>query len=139
MLAGLMSRWTIRRAWAASSAFGDLRRDLDHLRDLQRPLPDQGIERPSFDELHGDERQPVIRLADVVHDADVRMVQRRRGLGLRQEPLPPPRIARHLSRQELDRRLAVEPRVFRQEHFPHPAGAELGGDAIVSDRLADHG
>ena len=48
------------------------------------------------------------------------------------------RIVRQIGRQEFDRRLPVEPCVFRQEHFPHPARAEPGGDAVVANRGADH-
>jgi hypothetical protein len=66
------------------------------------------------------------------------MVECRSGFGFGEEPLPSVWIARHVGWQELDRRLAVEPCVFRQEHFPHPARAEPGGDAVVANRLADH-
>jgi hypothetical protein len=66
------------------------------------------------------------------------MIERRSGFGLGQEPLPAIRIACEIGRQELDRRLPVEARVLRQEHFTHPARAEPGGDAIVANHGADH-
>ena len=117
---------------------GDLNGDRHDAGNLQRSLLHEVTQRLAFHELHGDERQSVFGLADVVHDADVRMIERRSGFGLGQEPLPAVRIVRQIRRQELDRRLPVETCVFRQEHFPHPACAEPGGDAIVANRLADH-
>ena len=117
---------------------GNLHPDLGDSGDLQRSLFDQRIERPAFHEFHRDERQPGFRLADVVDDADMGMIQRRSGFGLRQEPLPASRIVRHFDRQELDRRLSVETCVLGEKHLTHPACAKLGGDAVVPDRLADH-
>ena len=117
---------------------GDLNGDRHDAGNLQRSLLHEVTQRLAFHELHGDERQSVLGLADVVDDADVRMIERRSGLGLGQEPLPAVRIVRQIRRQELDRRLPVEPCVFRQEHFPHPARAEPGGDAVVANRVADH-
>ena len=120
-----MSRWTIRREWAASSAVRDLNGDRHDAGNLGQSLLHEVKERQAFHELHGDERQSVLGLADVVHDADVRMIERRSGFGLGQESLAADRIARHIGRQELDRRLAIQPCVFGQEHFPHPARASL--------------
>jgi hypothetical protein len=37
---------------------------------------DHRIQRLAFDEFHGDEGQPGFGLADIVDDADVRMIQR---------------------------------------------------------------
>ncbi len=117
---------------------GHLSGDLDDSGNLQRSLLHELTQRLAFHELHGDERQSVFGLADVVDDADVRMIECRSGFGLGQEPPPAVRIVRQFRRQELDRRLPVQTCVFRQKHFPHAARAEPGGDAIVANRVADH-
>ena len=45
-------------------------------------------------------------------------------------------IARHLGMQQLDRDIALEPRIPRLEHFAHAAGADARDDAIGPDRAS---
>ena len=93
----------------------------------------------AFYVLHGDEGYAGVGFTHVVHDTDVRMIEGRGGFGLgRGTAAGAAGSARQLGRQELDRRLAVEPSVFGEKDFPHAAGTELGRDQIMADRLADH-
>ena len=94
--------------------------------DFERSLfQDQHIQRLAFDEFHGDKRQPVFRFTHVVHDADVRMIERRGGLGFLEESLPPPWVRGQFRRQELDRGFAFQPGVLGQKDLSHAAGTEL--------------
>ena len=89
MLAGLMSRWTMPSAWAASSASAiSMASDSSSL-GLQRPARDAVLQRHAVQKLHGDERLAVL-LADVVDRADVGMVQRGGGLRLALEAAQEP-------------------------------------------------
>ena len=117
---------------------GHLGGQIDDLRDFEPSFFQDRIQRPAFDEFHGDKRQPVVRLAHVVHNADVRMIERRGGPGFLEESLPSLGVRGQFRRQELDRRLAFQPGVLGQKDLSHAAGTELGRDAIVADRLADH-
>src|SRR4051794_3829266 len=67
------------------------------------------------------------------------MIQGRSGLGFGQKPLAENWIAGHRGGEELDGGLALQAGVFGEEDFAHAASAEPGGDAIVPDRLTDHG
>ena len=96
----------------------------------------QRDERLALHEFHGDKRQPVFRLADVVNDANVRMIERRSGSGLIEKALSPLRVRGHFARQELDRRFAFQAGVFGQEDFPHTALAQKGNDAVGADPAA---
>ena len=48
------------------------------------------------------------------------------------------RIVLHLSRQELQRDMAMQLEVFGFIDHTHPAAAELRENAIMRDRFADH-
>ena len=59
--------------------------------------------------------------------------------GVLEKALAPLWVRGHFRRQELDGRFAFQPRVVGQKNLPHAAGAKLGRDTIVADRLAnDH-
>ncbi len=68
---------------------------------------------------------PVFRFAHVVHDANVRMIERRGGPGFLQKSLPALRVRGQFFRQELDRRFTFEPGVLGQKDFTHAALAKL--------------
>src|SRR5207245_5741869 len=70
------------------------------------PLDDRG-EVLAVDELHHDERTGLV-LAVVIDRDDVRVVQRRGGLGLVPEPRSEVGIAAVLRPQELDRDVAIQ-------------------------------
>ena len=64
---------------------GDLRDQPRDLRDRQRPAGETCGERLAFVVRHRDERL-VIRLADLVNRADVRVIERTGGAGLSHQP-----------------------------------------------------
>src|SRR5271155_1744750 len=66
------------------------------------------------------------------------MVQRRGGAGLKQKPVQGILIAGELRRQELQRHTASQIEILRFVNNPHPAAAELAGDAVMRDGLANH-
>jgi hypothetical protein len=78
-------------------------------------------------------------LVDVVDGADAGVIELGGRLRLALEPLQGVRVLGQLLRQELERYLAPEARVFRLVDDTHAAAPELGIDAVVRDRLADHG
>jgi len=63
------------------------------------------------------------------------MVQRRRRLGLALKLRQGLRIFRDGGRQEFQRHVAAQPRVFCLVHHAHTTAAELFEDAVVRDRL----
>ena len=74
MFAGLMSRWTMPLACAASSASASCGAILERLGDRQRPCRDARVEGRAVDELHRDERRAVV-LVDLVDRDDVRVIE----------------------------------------------------------------
>src|SRR5438552_6002170 len=64
---------------------------------------------------------------------DVGMVERRGRAHLLLEPLAAFRIRRQRGRQNLDRDVALQPRVACAIHFAHRAGADGGEDLIRPD------
>ena len=95
---GLMSRCTMPRAWAASSASRDLLRDARGGGRRQRTaLAQHGRQVATGDQLHDDERPGGVRA--VVEDADdVGVVELRRGLRLLAEARPGTRGRRRTRR-----------------------------------------
>ena len=79
--AGLMSRWTIPLACAASSRVRNFDAQLQHLLKLDRLATDAVLQRHPVQMLHGDKRLPVL-LANLVDSADVRVIQGRSSFGL---------------------------------------------------------
>ena len=73
---------------------------------LHRAFADHVLQRHPVEELHGNERLPVL-LADVVDRADVRVIQRRRCLRLTLEAGQRLRVSGNLLRQELERHKTV--------------------------------
>jgi hypothetical protein len=67
---------------------------------------------------------------------DVRMVQRREGLGFACEPDEPFGVARENVGQHFDRNVAIQRRVARPIHLPHAAGAEGRKDFIRTEARA---
>jgi hypothetical protein len=55
---------------------------LDHIADFEPPMFQHNIQRLALDVFHGQERPPVLGLADFVDDPDVRVGKPRRGLGV---------------------------------------------------------
>ena len=115
----------------------DLDPEVEERAELERPLPDPLRERLPLEQLHGDEVLPLV-LLDRVDRADAGVVEGRGGAGLALEALEGRRVLRQLHRQELERDVAAELRVLGLVHDAHAAAAELPGDLVVGDGLADH-
>jgi hypothetical protein len=73
-------------------------------------------------------------MADVEERADVRVRERRDGLGFTIETPPCLRIGGQGRREDLDRDGAVQARVVRFVDLPHPAGAGAGEDLVGAER-----
>ena len=104
---------------------GDLRRDVEHLPQIERPPRQLAIERLAVEQLHR-EIQLALVLVEAVDRADVRMIERRRGARLAAEAFDRFFAGGVAGRQHLQRDLAAElqcpgrgtPRPSR----PRPAG-----------------
>ena len=134
--AGLMSRWTMPAACAASSASAISIAERQQQIDLERAPGDAMLQRRPVEELHDEERAAVL-LADVVDGADVGVVQRRRGPRLAAESGQGLGIVGEVWRQELQRDEALQPRILGFVDHAHPAAAQLLDDAVVRERLTD--
>ncbi len=131
---------------AVHDAFGMRRiqsvRDLDgegqnQLR-LHRMHADAVLQRHAVEILHGDERLAVL-VVNFVDGADVRMVQRRGGLGFALKTGENLRVFGDIVRQEFEGDKPSELHILSLVDNTHPAAAEFFDDAIVRDGLADHG
>ena len=122
MLPGLMSRWTIPRAWAAASARATsaaIRADCGR---RQRARPAQERRQIlAVDVVHDDERPGLVH-PEVMDDDDVRRVQRGDRLGFHPEPGHEVGVAAVLGSQDLDRDVPAELAVaWRGRSWPcHP-------------------
>src|SRR5439155_13623848 len=74
----------------------------------------------------------------VVDRRDVRMVESRQRKGLLAKTFARCRICALRCRQNLERDVAVKPRVVSFVHFPHPTCAEMLVDSVVAESLTDH-
>ena len=116
---------------------GDLDRELERLVAGKRLAVDAFLQRLPFEPLHHDEG-PALVLADFVNDADVRMIQRRRGPRLADKPLERGLVGRHLGRQELQRHRPAERRVLGLIDDAHSAAAQTLTYPISRNGLSNH-
>jgi hypothetical protein len=112
---------------------GEARADLPrHLQRLVRRQPADAAEERgqilAVHVLHGEERPPV-RLADVVHAADVRVRDLARDLHFLTEAFQPVRVVRRFG-EELEGDRLVEGEVVGAVDLAHPAAAEQGDDPV---------
>ncbi len=91
----------------------------------------------ALDELHGEEVNAP-GLLDRVNGDDIRMVEGSERLRFALESLQALLGARQLGRQDLEGYVPLELGVLRPVHLTHTAFTQLGGNAIVQQRLADH-
>ena len=117
---------------------GDLHHHVQHALEAGALLADPPLERLSLERFHDDERTAGV-LVNLVDRADVTVIQGRRGARFAAKALERDRIRGGAGRQELDRDLPPQAQVFGAIDDAHAARAELGGHAIVRDRLANHG
>ena len=92
-------------------------------------------ERFALDDRHRDERLPV-SLIDFMNGADVGVIKRRGGLGLKVESLFDLGIAQQVIGQELQGDESVELRALGFVDRTHAALAELLEDLVVANNLA---
>jgi len=111
---------------------GDLDRDLEHLGQTQRTLLETLAQRLALEVFH-DEVVDAVVVTDVVQRADVRVVEPRDGLGLALHTLAQRGFLREVRRQNLDRHVAVEPRVAGAVNFAHAPGAEGFHDDVWAE------
>ena len=102
---------------------GSLHGDVDDRRRQERPPRDSGGNGLPLDMFHDDEMQTVA-LTDVVDGCDIRMIQRGGRAGFALEALHPFRVSRQVARENLDRDGPIKPRVPREIHLTHAAGAK---------------
>jgi len=74
-----------------------------------------------------------VGLADLVHRADVRVVQRRGRPGLSRQASLREAIGFGLGRKELQRDTTAELRVISEIDFGHPASADLGANQVPAE------
>jgi hypothetical protein len=131
MFAGFTSRCTIPlRCVIESTCHFD--RPLEGAVERQRSLRDPRREGFPLEVLHDDEVDAVAG-ADIVQRADVRVRERRAGLGLAIEALAQERIDAVAGRQDLDGDGSIEPRVDRAEHLSHSAFADEPIDLVGTE------
>ena len=116
----------------------DLQRDREAFGQGQRPRFEALGEGRAGDELH-DERVRFAAGLDAIDLRDVRVVELRQQLRLALEARETLLVLGERCRQDLDRDFALEPRVVRAVDLAHAAFAQLGGDLVGTDSLADQG
>ena len=92
----------------------------------------------AVEQLHRDEG-PALMLVHVVDRADVRMLEGGGSAGFALQALESLSVLGELIRQELQGDAAAELEVLGLVDDAHAPASELREDAIVGDRLADHG
>jgi hypothetical protein len=101
----------------------------------QRAALEPRFERLPFQQLHHQVVGALV-MADVVHRADVRVVQARNGSRFALESFPALRIPGHARWQNFDRHYATQPRVACAIHLTHPASAERGLNLVRAELRA---
>lgn len=84
---------------------------------------------------HGDERPAGRGFSDLVDAADIGVLQRRRGAGLHQQPLPGLQLGAQVGREELERHLPVQPGIVGPVDRPHTSAAEGADQPVMTDRV----
>src|SRR5215831_16936692 len=95
------------------------------------------LQRAARQELERDEGLAAL-LTDVVHRADARMIQSRRGLGFPLKAVEGLRILDDLLGEKLQGNGAPEPQVLGFVNDPHASAAQFAKDAVMREGLPDH-
>ncbi len=103
--------------------------DLYETVDGKLAVSDEFAQRLSLDELH-DQEVRAVALADIVHGADVRVIERRDRPCLATEPRQSFRVGGKLLGENLDGHPAPQASVLGEVHLPHAAGAERFDDLV---------
>ena len=122
-------------------------RGLERLRDLraeragarlgQRTVREQVGERLARDVLHHEEFDVTV-LIEIEQRRDAGMEQARESPRLDAESLARLFVSERVLADQLERDLAIEPRVGGAPHHAHPALAEPPDDLVPAERAADH-
>src|SRR2546428_12182154 len=115
-----------------------LYRNLQELISLQRFPPDALLQALSLQLLPHDEGMALVIL-DFVDSADAGMAQLRRSPRFPLEALQGLGVANQIFRDELQGNVTAPADVFGLVHNSHATRTKFAQDAIVGDRLADHG
>ena len=105
---------------------------------IQRAPGNTMLESDALQVLHRDEDLAVL-LTDVVHSADVGMIQGGRGLGFALETRQGLGVVGHIVGQELQGHKPLETGVFSLEDHSHPTTTEFFNDAVMRDYRVEHG
>ena len=116
---------------------GDLDTEIDNLVNLERAARDAVEKGLAFHPLHHDERLAVV-FTDVVHRADVGVVQRGGGTRFDAKPFHGMSISHEVFWNEFESNLAPKAGVVSAVNDAHTAGAELVDDTIMRNGFADH-
>ena len=129
---------TVKDACAVCRAerVGNMRPDIDHAVDWETAGSNRLAQGQPVDALDRDVAE-VGDSADVVDRHDVRVVERRRRFGFRDEPTHPIAIVRAMRQQNLEGDEAVQPLIASAIDDAHPAFAELVDDEVVGERPTD--
>ena len=92
--------------------------------------------RHAFDVLHRDERASIVRLADLMDHANIRMTQPRGSARFLCETTQSFRIFTDECRKDFQRDTTTEDRVGCEIDFAHPAFADEIHNLVVLDALA---
>ena len=90
----------------------------------------------AFNDQLQDQGVEAVRFLKPVNRGDFRMVQRGEDLRFALEAGKPVGIVREQLGQHLQRDVAIEPRVPRSVHLPHPAGTHDGNNLVRADPRA---
>ena len=137
MFAGLMSRWTIPSACAASSASAISMASERINFGFQRTPGDAVLQRHAVEILHGDEVL-TFALVNLEDHADVGMIQCRSSLCFALETGQSLRVLGDFIGQEFQGDEAMQLHVLGFVDHAHTAAAQLLNNAVVGDGLADH-
>src|SRR3989454_9240165 len=103
----------------------------------QWPACNVVLESAAFEQLHHDELL-LVMLTDLVHRADVRMIEPRGSTRFAQEPLERALIFCQILGQELQGHQSLQDKVFGTVNDPHAAASELFENAVVGHSRAKH-
>ena len=92
------------------------------------------LQRRTLQQFHRDEGRSAV-FVNVVDRANVRMIERRSGLRLAAESFERCFVLYYLARQEFQRHLPAQLRVFCAIHHAHSATADFFDDAVMRDDL----
>jgi hypothetical protein len=113
-------------------SLGHLAAELDRLADWEGPALETGGKRLSFGQFHHQKRDAFV-FTHVVECADVRMIQRRRGVGLALEPATALRARCGMGAQVFESDQTVKASVSRSVDLAHAANSQEREDLVAPE------